>query len=259
MRLRKFAPFLLLFTILFLASCSEEDSPTEPTDTGNGSGQGTTNNSGQPIPSMAQSGDGVLATISYEFQTVPGLPSASISMGFAQFGSGIDGGDVSVNGNSLGKTSQSGTTFYITPSPSNPTQSLSGVSFDGSNHSWQVSGNGDVPQVNGSVASPNSFSVSGPANNASITKSNGVDVSWTNTSANSRVLVVLVDIDNSGNYYAADVDDNGNHTIASGDISSFSGECMLQVVKYNYNTASAGGKTYYLISEIVKSTTITLN
>lgn len=252
----------LLFPIIFLSffflfACSEEDNPTEPNDTGNGNA--TTNNSGQPIPSMAQSGDGVLATISYEFQTAAGFPPVGIIMGFAQFGGGIDAGNVTVNGNALGKTTQSGTTFYVTPSPSNPTQSLSGVNFDGSNHNWEVSGSGDVPQISGSVASPTNFSVSSPANNSTVSKANGVNVNWNNTSSNSRVLVVLAQLDNSGNYYSADVDDNGSHTIAAADISGFSGQSMLQVVKYNYASASAGGKTYYMVSEIVKSVTITVN
>lgn len=248
---------ILLLSFTLLMSCSKDDSnPTEP---GDGENNGNTNNSGQPIPTVAQSGDGVLATISYEFQTAPGFPAATLTMGFAQFGNGVEGGNVSVNSNSLGKASQNGTTFYISPSPSNPTQSLTGVNFDGSNHNWQVSGSGNVSQINGSVSSPTNFTVSSPASNTTISKSSGITVNWNNTSANSQVLIVLAPINNSGSYYSAETNDNGNYTIASGDLSSFSGECLLQVVKFNYNTASSGGKTYYLIAEIVKSVTITVN
>ena len=257
MKSNKLFTIILLLSFMLLMSCSKDDgNPAEP---GAGNNTGNTNNSGQPMPSIAQSGDGVLATISYEFSTVPGFPAAALTMGFAQFGNGVDAGNVSVNSNSLGKTSQGSTTFYISPSPSNPTQTLTGVNFDGSNHNWQVGGSGNVSQFNGSVSSPTNFSVSSPANNASVSKANGINVSWNNSSASSRVLVVLAPVDNSGSYYSSDVNDSGSHTIASADLSGFSGQCMLQVVKYTYNSASSGGKTYYLVAEIVKSLTITLN
>ena len=257
MNINKLLLASILLSFFLLMSCSSDDSnPTEPD---NGTPQQNSNPSGQPLPSMAQGGDGILATISYEFQSAPGFPAVGLKMGFAQFGSGVDGGTVSVNSNSLGKTTASGTTFYISPSPSNPTQTLTGISFDGSNHSWQVSGSGDVAQMSGSVVSPTNFSVSSPANNASVNKANGINVAWSNSSASSRILVVLAAIDNSGNYYYADIDDTGSYTIPASDIGGFSGQCMLQVVKYNYNSVSAGGKTYYLVSEIVKSVTVTVN
>ncbi len=248
---------IFLLSFFLLISCSSDDgNPTEPSG---GDNQGTTNLSGQPLPGVATSADGVLATINYEFQAIPGFPAVALTMGFAQFGGGVDAGTVMVNSNSLGKTSQGGTTFYISPSPTNPTESLNGISFNGSNHSWQVSGAGDVPQFSGSVVSPSSFTLSAPANNAAVSKANGVNISWNNTNGNTKVLIVLVSVSNSGQYYSTEVNDNGSFTIPSSEISSFSGECLLQVVKYNYNSANAGGKTYYMISEIVKSVTITLN
>ncbi|MCZ7604018.1 MAG: hypothetical protein QY331_06490 [Melioribacteraceae bacterium] len=258
MKLSKIVLIMMLFSMFLLISCNKEDgSPTEPED---GGGSGNTNASGQPMPDFGGNSDGVLATINYEFQTMPGFPAAQLSMAFAQFGTGIDGGNVSVNGNSLGKTSQGSTTFYMTPSPSNPTQTLTGVSFDGSNHNWQVSGNGSVPQMSGGVQSPSNFSLTGPANNATVSKSGGINITWSNASNNSNVLVVLAALDNSGSYYAAEgLSDNGSYTIPAGDISGISGQAMLQVVKYNYAPVSAGGKTYYAVAEVVKSVTITVN
>ncbi len=248
---------LVLLLLVFLVSCSEDDNPTEPTDDGN---EQVSNNSGQPIPAEAKDADGVLATISYEFQTAPGFPPIAIVMGFAQFGSGVDGGNVTVNGNTLGKTTESGTTFYVTPSRTNPTQSLTGVNFNGSDHSWQVSGNGDVPQLSGSVKSPSLFTLTAPTNNASITKSEGVEVTWTNPSADSNVLIVMAALDGSSQYFTSEVlDDDGSHTIAGSDLGNVSGDAMLQVVKYNYSSISSGGKDYYIIAEIVKSVVIKVN
>lgn len=256
MKVQKIFIFLLMFSILFLASCSKDENPTEP---GDGGTQGTTNKSGQPMPAFANDAAGVMATINYEFQTAPGFPAANISLAFAQFGDGADAGNVSVNGNAIGKTTQSSTTFYVVPSPSSPTQTLSGVNFNGSNHSWQVSGGNGIPSMNGSVNSPSNFSLSSPANNASVNKSSGLNVTWTNTSS-SRVLVLLAAINSSNQYYAKDdLDDNGSFTIPSSELSSFSGDAMLQVVKYNYSGVSAGGSDYYVISEIVKSVTVKIN
>lgn len=260
MKASKIIFFLILVTALFLTSCKEDSSnPTEP-ENGNGGTSGTSNPSGQPVPNMAGDSDGVLATINYEFETMPGFPAAALNMAFAQFGQGVDGGSVSVNSNTVGKTSQGGTTFYISPSPSNPTATLNGVNFDGSNHNWSVSGNGEVPAINGSVASPRNFSLTVPANNASVSKSGDLTITWNNSSSSSKVLVVLAAINNSGQYYAAEeLNDTGSFTIAASDMSGFSGDCMLQVVKYNYSSVSAGGKNYYLISEIVKSVTLKVN
>lgn len=258
MKLSKIVLIMMLISVVLLTSCSKDDeNPTEPD---NGGTQGNTNNSGQPMPAFADNSAGVMATISYEFEAAPGLPAVQLSLAFAQFENGTDAGNVSVNNNALGKTSQGGTTFYIVPSPTNPTQTLSGVSFDGSNHSWTVSGAGSVPQLNGSVASPSNFSVSSPANNSSVNKAGDLTVNWTNTSANSRVLIVLAALDNSGQYYAEeDLNDSGSFTIPSSELSSFSGDAMLQVVKYNYSSVNSGGSDYYIISEIVKSITIKIN
>lgn len=258
MKLYRTMFLLVVFAALLLTSCNKDDSnPVEPNGNGGGS---NTNPSGQPIPAISGSSDGVMATISYEMETLPGFPAAAISLGFAQFGQGVDAGNVTVNGNTLGKTTQGGSTFYITPSPSNPTQMLTGVSFDGSNHSWQVSGGNGIQAINGSVQSPRSFTVSNPTNNATVSKASGINVNWNNSSSSSRVLIVLAPLNNSNQYYTAeDLADNGNFTIPAGDINNFSGDAMLQVVKYNYSDVSTGGKNYYIISEVVKSVMIKIN
>ncbi len=250
---------LLIAVLIGLSSCSKDESnPVDPTNPG---GTGLSGNaSGQPIPGAAANADGVMATISYEFQAVPGVPAVGLTMGFAQFGTGIDGGDVSVNGNTLGKTAASGSTFYMSPSATNPTQSLTGVSFDGSSHNWNVTGGNGIPQFSGSVPSPRPFNLTAPANNATVSKANGINVTWDNPTSNSKALVLLASTTNSSQVYVADdLADNGSHTIPASSLTNISGSALLQVVKYTYNNASAGGKNYYMISEIVKSVTVTVN
>ena len=259
MKLFRITFFLMVLSMMLLTSCNKDDSnPVDPND--DGGGGSSTNPSGQPIPALGGNHNGVMATISYEMETIPGFPAVAISLGFAQFGQGVDAGSVTVNGNTLGKTTQGGSTFYITPSPSNPTQMLTGVNFDGSNHSWQVSGGNGIPALNGSVQSPRSFALSSPANNGTVNKANGINVSWNNTTNNNRVLIVLVPLNNSNQYYTAeDLADNGSFTIPTGEISGFSGQAMLQIVKYRYAEVAAGGNNYYIISEVVKSVNLTIN
>lgn len=249
----------ILLLVLFVAACSSDDD--NPTDPSNGEGNDITNNSGQPLPQLGQEDiTGVMATISYEFATVPGFPAAAITMGFAQFGSGIDAGTVSVNNNTIEKTTQNGTTFYVVPNPSNPTAGLSGVNFDGSAHNWSVSGSGDVPEISGSVNSPRAFNLTAPASNAAITKSNGMDIAWSNTNDASNLLIVIADISNANSYvFIEGVADDGNYTVSADDLNGISGDALVQVVKYNYSIATAAGSNYAVIAEIVKSVTVTVN
>ncbi|RMD98584.1 MAG: hypothetical protein D6814_07240 [Calditrichaeota bacterium] len=248
---------LLGLSLAFLVSCSKNN-PTEPS--GQEAQQVLSNASGQPIPTVADNVFGVLATINFELQSIPGIPAVGIAMGFAQFGDGLDAGTVSVNAKELGKTTQTGKTIYITPSPSNPTQSLDGLSFDGSEHKWNVSGGNGVSKFSTAVKSPKSFSVTAPTGNATVDKSKGIIVSWNNSSPGSKVLIALVSQNNPEKLYISEnLDDNGSFTIPASKISGMSGQSLLEIVKFNYNLVDSGGKTYAVISEIVKTLTITLN
>ncbi len=243
---------LLAFFLIFTVGC-ESDNSTEPEENNNSN----TNSSGQPMPAF-EGGNigGVLATIGYEFATFPGLPAAQMTMAFAQFGAGVDGGNVTVNGNDIGKTTSNGNTFYIYPSLTNPTQVLTNVSFNGSTHSWTVSGAGSVPSFSGNVNSPRSFNVTAPAENATITKASGMTVSWDAAGGAQNVLITVVDISSSKVVFAEELNDNGSHTFTSAQLADISGDAMIQIVKYNYNLVSAGGKDYAIISEIVKTVNV---
>jgi len=256
--MNKIKVLLSIILMLTVIACSEKkNNPTEPGNNDNG----LSNKSGQPIPAFEGTNvNGVMATISYEFASYPGIPAIALNMGFAQFGeSGVDAGVVTVNSNELGKLASSGSTYYLSPSPTNPTASLSGVNFDGSAHSWTVSGGNGIPSLSGSVTSPYSYEITAPASNATVSKASGLTVSWVG-GTNSKVLVYIIALSGSGAaVFSQDLTDNGSHTFSASEVASISGQVMIQVVKYRYNEIATGGKSYYAIAEIVKSVNATVN
>ncbi|GAB4139470.1 MAG: hypothetical protein Fur0015_10330 [Ignavibacteriales bacterium] len=248
----------LFLIVLLLASCSDKkNNPTEPDNTNNA----IQNKSGQPIPAFEGTNvNGVMATIGYEFATLPTLPPVSLTMGFAQFGDkGVDAGTVMVNESTLGKISQSGSTYYISPSPTNPTGTLDNVYFNGSMHNWTVAGGNGVPALSGGVQSPISFNITAPASNATVSAASGLTVSW-NGGSSAKVLVYLISLSSSGKaVFSQDLSDDGSHTFSASELSGITGQVMIQVVKYHYNEIASGGKSYYAVAEIVKSVNATLN
>lgn len=247
---------IMLFILLVVSCSDKKDNPTELENTNTG----LQNKSGQPIPAFEGTNvNGVMATISYEFSYIPTIPIA-ITMGFAQFGDkGTDAGTVSVNGSALGKITQSGSTYYLTPDPSNPTASISNVDFNGSIHNWTVSGANGIPAFSVGVQSPITFNITSPAANSTVSASSGLTVSW-NGGTISKVLVYLVSLSGSGKaVFSQDLEDDGSHTFTASELSGITGQVMIQVVKYRYNEVAMSGKSYYAIAEIVKSVNATLN
>ncbi|NOX19383.1 MAG: hypothetical protein GXO87_14030 [Chlorobi bacterium] len=249
---------LLIVMIVFLVSCSK-DSGTEPTDEGNNT---TTNASGQPTPTFSNgvTPDGMMATIQYAFDAgVPGIPPVELAMGYAQFGAMVNAGDVIVNENQLSASASSGQTFYIKPGIGS-IESLSNVFFNGSTHSWTVSGSGDIPALSGDIQSVNSFNVTSPANNSTVSKSQNLKVTWSGANnSDEKMMIVLVSVDNSNVVSSEqDLTNNGSYTIDASKLSSVSGQALLQVLKYRYKTLEANGKSFYLLTEVVRSLTLTV-
>ncbi len=240
-----------MLVLIVLTGCKKEESPTEPPSGNNQGGNPT----GQPIPTFSGDYNGVLATISYQ-QTISGL-TADFAFGFARFGAdGVDAGNVSVNGINIGKMTTSNSTYYIAPSATNPVFSLD---FNGTSHNWNVQGGNGVTGFTGSVNNPRAFIVTAPANNATVSKSAGLNVTWNNFGGSSKVMIVLVGQSGGAYFSAMDLSDNGSYNIAASDLSNFSGSALLQVVKYNYVTRESGGKNYILVSEIVRAVSLTIN
>lgn len=216
--------------------------------------------SGQPLPSLAKEAEyvGVLATIGYEVQLNENLPSTSISMGFAQVGKLVDAGTVSVNNSELNKIDKDGKIFYLSPSKENIT-GLSNVNFDGSQHTWNITGNDSVAAFSGSITSPTSFTVTTPENNSSINKADGIEVTWSGSSSDSKILIIVLSENTDVKpYIKENIADNGSFTIPASGLEKLSGKVYLQVAKYNHTTQTSNGKNYLLISEIVKLKTLTL-
>lgn len=253
----KFLSIVLFVLAITFSGCKKESNPTEPTTTTD-----ITNPTGQPMPSFANQTDiiGVMATVYYYMAApIPGLPDIATSAATAIFNNGVDAGAVTVNNNNLGKLNAGGKFYYMAPDVNNPMNQLN-LSWNGATHSWNVTGGNGIPAISGSVKSPFDYSVSQPTANASVTKSTGLQVKWTNTSSTTKMLIQIVNVKDKGQAKVyQDIADNGSFTIPSADLSSFSGDCMLFVVKYNYNILTVSGKKYVIVSEIVKSVNIKLN
>ncbi|MCF8241799.1 MAG: hypothetical protein K9J16_10465 [Melioribacteraceae bacterium] len=248
--------FILLMSSLVFVACNKDEGPAEPT--GDGTTDGTTNPTGQPLPSFeGEDFAGVMVAIQYGYSF--GGFDMNLAMGFASFG-GADGGNVSVNGNTLTKNSSDGSTYYMAPDfATDPPATLDGVSFNGSAHNWSVSGNGDIPSMSGSVISPSTFTINSPASGVTVSKADGLNITWNSTGGTAKVLISVIPMSGGDPVIVQDLENDGDHTLSASELGSISGETMIQVVKYTYNTADAGGKTYVMIAEIVKSVTVTVN
>lgn len=249
---------LMLFALIVLVvtGCKKEDNPTE-----SNSATDISNPTGQPMPNFSEQGDygGAMASVYYYMAApIAGFPDVATSAATAVFNGGVDVGAVTVNNNSLGKLSSSGKTYYMAPDVNNPFNQLN-LNWNGTTHSWSVAGGNGVPAFSGSVKSPNDYSVTLPTANSTISKASGIQVKWSNPSS-SKALIQIINISNKAQVkFYQEVADNGSYTIPAADLSSFSGDCMIYVVKYNYSSTTASGKKYYFVSEVVKSVTVKVN
>lgn len=248
---------ILLVTVVLFSGCDKnEDNPLNPGGNTNTGG----NNSGQPIPTIANT-DGVMATIAFSF-TVPGVPvSVDYVMGYALFGlpNGVNAGPVTVNGNNLTFATSNGMSYYNSFSQTNPT-SLSNVSFNGTQqHSWTVAGGNGIPAISDGIISPNTFEITAPASNATVTKANALNVTWTNTTTADSMMIVMVSLAGGSPYVSSILSNNGSFTIPAASVNALpAGDAMLQVVKFRYKIATVNGKNYAIVAEIVKSVNIKL-
>lgn len=248
--------FLVVLVMLAVTGCKKEDNPTEPKTSTD-----ITNPSGQPMPSFSEQADygGVMTSIYYYMAApIAGLPDIGTNVASAIFNGGVDAGAVTLNNNALGKITASAKTYYTAPDINNPLNQLN-LSWNGTNHSWNVAGANGVPALTGSAKSPNDYSVTLPTANSAVTKASGIQVKWSNPSS-AKALILIVNISNKAQVKVyQEVVDNGSYTILAADFANFSGDCMVFVVKYNYSFTFTGGKKYYFVSEIVKSVTVKVN
>lgn len=250
---------LPLVVFLTFTGCKKNDSnPVSPEDQTQ-----TTSASSQPMPSFATVTDynGVCATVKFDMQSpISGFPAIEMNSALASMGAqgGADGGAIIVNNNTLGKMVAGGRVTYMAPDPNNPTASMSNIYFDGSDHSWSVAGANGISAFSGSVKSVSTYNLVSPYNGASVSKSSDLQVYW-NGGTTSKTLIQISSITTGKTKVYQELADNGSYKISSADLAGLTGDCLLFVVKYNYNIVSAGGKKYVLVSEIVKSNSIKVN
>lgn len=254
-QMKLFFVVITLFVVV-IVGCKKEDNPAESTSTTD-----ISNPTGQPMPSFSEQADygGAMASIYYYMAApIAGFPDIATSAATAVFNGGVDAGAVTVNNNSLGKLASGGKTYYMAPDVNNPLNQLN-LSWNGTNHSWNVAGANGIPALTGIVRSPNDYSVTSPTASSSVSKASGIQIRWSNPSS-AKALIQIVNVSNKSQIKVyQEVADNGSYTIPAADLTNFSGDCMIFVVKYNYTSTTASGKKYYFISEVVKSVTIKVN
>lgn len=241
---------------LFFVGCKKSDSnPTTPPDTT------PTKKTDQPIPEFGGAVDGVVAAIQFSYD-VPGVPApynkVSMDMGFANFGEGTDAGAITVNGKAVAKVTSGSTVYYnsfASTDPLNPPTSLN-LNWDGYNHAWSVAGAGTTPAFTLDVPSPSAFNVNSPVAGATVAKTGALNVTWSgafNTSADS-VMIILVPMSGSGSTFTATTTNKtGSYNIPASEINKFSGDAMIELVKYRYAMKTVSGKTYVGVAEIVNT------
>lgn len=244
----------LVIAGMFLWGCDQlKDITTAPESSS------PTTVAGQPVPdfSAIPGHGGTMATIGFDFSdfgiTVP------LSVGYAQFGQpGVDAGVVTVNGDTLAMSSGGSSVNYSSFNSSIPS-SLAHVNFDGTPHTWNISGSTAVPAFSGSVTSPSTFSISKPAANDTITKSSGMTITWTGTSGSDSVMIVLKSMAGSSSFVKAGLPNSGSYQIASANLTDFkAGSALLFVVKYRYVLKASNSRNYAITSEMVKQASVSI-
>lgn len=243
---------------LFFVGCKKDESTTAPIDTT------PTKKTDQPIPEFGGTVDGVVAAIQFSYD-VPGMPApynkVSMDMGFANFGTeGTDAGTVTVNGETIAKVTSGSTVYYnsfASTDPLNPPTTLD-LNWNGGNHAWSVSGAGSTPAFTIDVPSPNSFTLSNPTASTVAPKTSNLTVTWSGAYGSSvdSVMIVLVPMSGSGTTFTATTTNKtGSYSIPSSSLSGFSGDALLELVKYRYAMKTVSGKTYVGVAEIVNTVT----
>ena len=242
---------------LFFVGCKKDDSTTTPVDTT------PTKKTDQPIPEFGGTVDGVVAAIQFSYD-IPSVPApynkVSMDMGFANFGDGTDAGAVTLNGEVIAKVTSGSTVYYnsfASTDPLNPPTSLD-LNWNGGNHAWSVAGAGNTPAFTLDVTSPTTFTLSNPTATTVAPKTSNLTVTWSGAYGSSldSVMIVLVPMSGSGTTFTATTTNKtGSYSIPSSSLSGFSGDALLEVVKYRYAMKTVSGKTYVGVAEIVNTVT----
>lgn len=178
-----------------------------------------------------------------------------MDIGFAYFETGADAGTVTVNGRPINKKTEGSSVYSTSIYSTNPSSSLD-LYWNRAIHGWNVSGAGNLPGFTLDVSSPTTFIVRTPQALSLISKSSALDVTWTGASAASpdSMMIVLVPVSGGGTTYTATASNIvGSYSIAASHLSGYSGDVLLEIVKYRYAMKTVNSKTFVGISEIVNT------
>jgi len=228
--------------------CKKNQNPVSSSDT-----TAKVPQSGYPIPTFGASAGGVLATIQVGYTTNTNTYETHLDLGFVYFGTGTDAGTVSVNGKIVSKITDGTLVYYTSIDSTNLSPSLD-LYWDGTIHSWNVSGSGTIPAFTLDVPSPTTFMVRNPSALSLISKSSDLNVTWSGASSTSSdsIIIVLVPVNGSGSTYTATTNNKtGSYKISANQLSELAGSVLLEVVKYKYEMKTEGGKSFFGVAEIV--------
>lgn len=164
------------------------------------------------------------------------LPSRQITRAWVS-----NGGSVTFDGSVL--SSQGTDTFSYDGD-------LSNLKTDGTNQSFKVVGNSGFPQDTLWVTAPspvNAVAVSSPSFKDTITKTNGMTVTWSSASGSQSVLIVVSPVSDTTGVISVETTDSGSYTFSAAALSNLGdGLHDILLARGQVTTGIAPDSTRYL-------------
>ncbi|MCK5126637.1 MAG: hypothetical protein KAR42_10305 [candidate division Zixibacteria bacterium] len=115
-----------------------------------------------------------------------------------------------------------------------------GLVAPGASYTFTVTAGNGIPALTQSITFPTSQTqLSSPANNASISPTSNINVSWTGAQVGT-IDIVITSMAGDSVYFVQTAND-GSHIIPNAELSNPSGTCSLILSHYNRNTITAAG------------------
>lgn len=243
---------LLIPTIALFSSCSKDDDSNNSTPTPSASTPST-------VPVIADAHGVLVAVKSNTWTTTPGgLFPFLIGTAVAVF-SDIPGSSAFVNAGNLQcesniLTRQSNNSYVFTPSATAPM----GISFS-NNPTWDVEGAGSIPALNRTTTMGFPSGIDSVSNGATIDKSNDYTLTSAGNITNSDSVLFII----AGSAATLSRTLPGNTascTFSANEMGTIgAGNGIVQIVPYNIESTTTGGKKFYFVNEVVVSRSVTIN
>lgn len=229
----------MIALVSFVATaCSKDESPE-------------TDNNQQN--SAIQMGDGTLVAVRSETVQSTPIGDMTINVGTAvaafnggnNYGSLVDAGTVTVDGESLQKYDNN--SYVFTPGLTNPT----GIEF-GNDVQWSVSGNGSVPSFEHTMTGgfPN---VGNITSGDEVSKSAGYTLTIASVSNADSIYFMVNEV------YKSLPGNAKTYTFSADELSSLgTGQAIVSIAAWRFSTAAYSGKNFYFVNETVKQKTVNI-